>query len=148
VTAPVAQESLFAISDLMVHFLFRYGKTERARSVPQSQGASCAGPGSKSKTETTATPACEKNCQTRGSRSEPLNGMAMQEHLPALATKIAKMLSIRPEYLVTQPAELRILRGMSEAEVSGFATSHGWRVIHRLGGRQIEFYNDASRRPL
>jgi hypothetical protein len=78
VTAPVAQESLFAISDLMVQFLFRYGKTERARSIPQSQGASRAGAGSKSKTETTATPACEKNCQTRGPRSEPLkrNGHA------------------------------------------------------------------------
>ena len=73
--------------------------------------------------------------------------MAMQEHLPALATKIAKMLSIKPEYLVTQPAELRILREMSEAEVREFATSHGWRVIRRLGGRQIEFYNDASLRP-
>jgi hypothetical protein len=78
VTAPVAQESLFAISDLMVQFLFRYGKTERARSISQSQGASRAGAGSKSKTETTATPACEKNCQTRGPRSEPLkrNGHA------------------------------------------------------------------------
>jgi hypothetical protein len=78
VTAPVAQESLFAIFDLMVQFLFRYGKTERARSIPQSQGASRAGPGSKSKTETTSMPACEKNCQTRGPRSEPLkrNGHA------------------------------------------------------------------------
>jgi hypothetical protein len=73
--------------------------------------------------------------------------MAIQQHLPALATKIAKMLSIKPEYLVTQPVELRILREMSEAEVGEFATSHGWRVIRRLGGRQIEFYNDASVRP-
>jgi hypothetical protein len=60
----------------------------------------------------------------------------MHEHLPALATKIAKMLSIKPEYLVTQPVELRILRKMSEVEVREFATSHGWRVIRRLGGRQ------------
>jgi hypothetical protein len=58
------------------------------------------------------------------------------------------MLSIKPEYLVTQPAELRILREMSDADVSDFAKGHGWRVIRRLGGRQIEFYNDASRRPL
>ena len=72
----------------------------------------------------------------------------MQEHLPALATKIAKMLSIKSEYLVTQAAELRILREMSEVEVREFAKNHGWRVIRRLGGRQIEFYNDASRRPL
>jgi hypothetical protein len=72
----------------------------------------------------------------------------MPEHLPALGTKIAKMLSIKPEYLVTQAAELRILREMSDAEVREFAKGHGWRVIRRLGGRQIEFYNDASRRPL
>jgi hypothetical protein len=74
--------------------------------------------------------------------------MAMQQYLPALATKIAKMLSIQPEYLVTQPAELRILREMSQAEVREFARNHGWRVISRLGGRQIEFYNDATLRPL
>jgi hypothetical protein len=72
----------------------------------------------------------------------------MQDQLPALATKIANMLSIRPEYLVTQPAELRILWEMSEAEVAQFAKNHGWRVINRLGGRQIEFYNDAIRHPL
>jgi hypothetical protein len=67
--------------------------------------------------------------------------MAMHEHLPALATKIGKILAIKPEYLVTQLAELRILREMSEEEVREFANSHGWRVIRRLGGRQIEFYN-------
>jgi hypothetical protein len=33
---------------------------------------------------------------------------------------------------------------MSENEVCEFAKSHGWRIIRRLGGRQIEFYNDAS----
>ena len=72
----------------------------------------------------------------------------MPEHLPALAVTIAKMLSIKPEYLLTQPAELRILREMSETDVREFAKSHGWRVIRRLGGRQIEFYNDASQSSL
>jgi hypothetical protein len=62
--------------------------------------------------------------------------------------KISKILSIKPEYLVTQPAELRILREMSDMDVREFAKSHGWRVILRLGGRQIEFYNDASQSPL
>jgi hypothetical protein len=71
----------------------------------------------------------------------------MHEHLPALAAKIAAALSIRPEYLVTQPAELRILQEMSEEEIRQFAGSHGWRVVRRLGGRQIEFYNDASEQP-
>jgi hypothetical protein len=72
----------------------------------------------------------------------------MHEHLPALAVKVAKMLSIKSEYVVTQPAELRILGEMSEADVRAFAKTHGWRVIRRLGGRQLEFYNDASRRTL
>jgi len=71
----------------------------------------------------------------------------MHKGLAALAAKIAKALSCGSEYVVTQPVELRILREMSEAEVSEFAKSHGWRVIRRLGGRQIEFYNDASQRP-
>ena len=72
----------------------------------------------------------------------------MREELPALAAKIAEVLSRGSEYLVTQPAELRILREISEAEVGKFAKSHGWRVIRRLGGRQIQFYNDASVRAL
>ena len=74
--------------------------------------------------------------------------MATHQYLPTLATKIARVLSIKSEYMVTQPAELRILRQMSEAGIGEFAKSHGWRVIRRLGGRQIEFYNDASQRPL
>jgi len=28
---------------------------------------------------------------------------------------------------------------------SAFAAENGWRVVRRLGGRQIEFYNDARR---
>ena len=72
----------------------------------------------------------------------------MHADLPALAENIAKVLSRVAEYVVTQPAELRVLREMSDAELSEFAKSHGWRVIRRLGGRQIEFYNDASMRAL
>jgi hypothetical protein len=37
---------------------------------------------------------------------------------------------------------------MSEADVRNFAASHGWGVVRRLGGRQIEFYNDAGVRGL
>jgi hypothetical protein len=68
----------------------------------------------------------------------------MHEDLPALAAKIAAILSDKSEYLVTQPAELSVLRGMSEADIRNFAASHGWGVVKRLGGRQIEFYNDAG----
>jgi len=69
----------------------------------------------------------------------------MHEELPALASKIGEVLSKSSEYVVTQSAELRVLREMSEDEVREFAKSHGWRVIRRLGGRQIEFYNDAGK---
>ena len=72
----------------------------------------------------------------------------MHDDLPALAAKIGERLSNSSEYLVIQPAELRVLREMSEDEVRQFAKSHGWRVISRLGGRQIEFYNDAGVRAL
>ena len=73
----------------------------------------------------------------------------MHDDLPALAAKIGERLSNSSEYLVIQVAELRVLREMSEDEMREFAKSHGWRVVRRLGGRQIEFYNDASvRAPL
>ena len=72
----------------------------------------------------------------------------MHEHLPALAAKVATALANKSEYFVTQPVELRILQGMSEAEIKDFSSSHGWRVVRRLGGRQIEFYNDAGERAL
>jgi hypothetical protein len=72
--------------------------------------------------------------------------MARNEHSPALVAKIAEMLSTKSEYFVTQPAELRVLREMSEDELRVFAESRGWRAVRRLGGHQIEFYNDASLR--
>jgi hypothetical protein len=71
----------------------------------------------------------------------------MYNDLPALAAKIGEALSNRSEYILTQAAELRVLREMSDKEVEEFGQSHGWSVIRRLGGRQIEFYNDASVRP-
>ena len=88
----------------------------------------------------------EKIARFRAAESAARSANIMHEHLPALAAKIRTALSTRPEYFVTQPVELRILRGMSEAEIKDFAASHGWRVVPRLGGRQVEFYNDASRR--
>ena len=72
----------------------------------------------------------------------------MPEEVPGLVEKITKALSRGSEYVVTQRAELRGLREMSDIELSDFARSHGWRVIRRLGGRQIEFYNEATQRAL
>jgi uncharacterized protein (DUF2336 family) len=70
--------------------------------------------------------------------------MAALEQLPAVITKIARMLAIKPEYLVTHPSELRVVRALSDTELRDIARENGWRVVRRLGGRQIEFYNDAG----
>ena len=68
----------------------------------------------------------------------------MIEHLSGLTTKIKAALATRPEVFITHPAELRILSAMSERELRVFAAEQGWRHVRRIGGRQIEFYNDAT----
>ena len=72
--------------------------------------------------------------------------MPRSEDLPALTAKIAATLAIKPEVFITHPAELRILKSMSDEELHHFGAEHGWETVRRIGGRQIEFYNDASRR--
>jgi hypothetical protein len=68
------------------------------------------------------------------------------EGLDGLANKIRARLSNKPEMSIIHPAELRILRSLADHDLRAFAAENGWRVIRRLGGRQIEFYNDASTR--
>jgi hypothetical protein len=121
-----------------------HGKTKRTRTFPKSQSASCLERKIKSKTEAAAYAGQKKSLDPSPHYRPVVREDVMHEHLPALAAKIAAILSDTPEYLVTQRAELRILRGMSEADIRNFAASHGWGVVKRLGGRQIEFYNDAS----
>jgi uncharacterized protein (DUF2336 family) len=70
--------------------------------------------------------------------------MASQEQLPAVIAKIARMLAIKPEYFVTHPSELRVVRALSDSDLRDITRQHGWRVVRRVGGRQIEFYNDAG----
>jgi len=70
----------------------------------------------------------------------------MNPNLLAVENKIARVLSTKPECLITNPTELAALESMSPAEIEDFAIDHGWRVVSRLGGRQIEFYNDACAR--
>ncbi len=76
--------------------------------------------------------------------------MTAQEQLPAVIEKITRMLAIKPEYFVSHPSELRVVRALSPDQLQEMARQHGWRVVRRIGGRQIEFYNDAtvSFRPL
>ncbi len=68
----------------------------------------------------------------------------MHPDLPALAGKIERVLAAKPEYFVTHPSELRVARALSAAELNDFALKRGWRVVRRVGGRQIEFYKDAG----
>ena len=72
--------------------------------------------------------------------------MAGAENLSALASKISAVLAVKPEIFITHPAELKILRSLTDSDLRNFAVEHGWRTVRRLGGRQIEFYNDASTR--
>ena len=76
--------------------------------------------------------------------------MATLEQLPAVIAKIARMLAVKPEYSVTHPSELAVVRALSSEDLRDVAREHGWQVVRRVGGRQIEFYNDAavSFRPL
>jgi hypothetical protein len=74
--------------------------------------------------------------------------MKKLDGLAGLTHKIAARLENKPEIFINHPAELRLLRAMSDVELRAFAAERGWRVIRRLGRRQIEFYNDASTRDM
>jgi len=74
----------------------------------------------------------------------------MTDQLPAVIAKIERVLAVKPECFVTHPSELRVIAALSDEELRDITRQHGWRVVRRIGGRQIEFYNDAtvSFRPL
>ena len=64
--------------------------------------------------------------------------------LAAVIEKIRRMLAVKPVYFVSHPSELRIVQALSDSELRDLAHEHGWRFVRRVGGRQIEFYNDAG----
>jgi hypothetical protein len=68
-------------------------------------------------------------------------------NLAALQAKIAGVLAIKPQCFITHPAELCSLKTLTAGELRAFAEEHGWRSVRRIGGRQIEFYNDVTVRP-
>lgn len=68
----------------------------------------------------------------------------MHDQLPAVIAKIARMLAVKPEYFVTHPSELRVVRALTDGELRDIVRQHGWRFVRRVGGRQVEFYNDAG----
>jgi hypothetical protein len=72
--------------------------------------------------------------------------MAISDDLPAVTAKISAALAAKPQVFITHPAELRILKLMTKGELDRFAAEHGWRLVRRIGCRQIEFYKDVSAR--
>jgi len=68
----------------------------------------------------------------------------MSPNLIAVKNKIARVLSTKPECLITHPTELAALKSMSPDELEEFALDHGCRAVSRLGGLPFEFYNDAG----
>jgi hypothetical protein len=70
----------------------------------------------------------------------------MKEKLDALAVRIAQELSIKPEHFITHPAEMKVFQSLTHQQLRDFAREHGWLLVSRLGGRRIEFYNDAGAR--
>ena len=74
----------------------------------------------------------------------------MADQLPAVIAKIVRVLAGKPVCFVTHPSELRVLHALSDEQLRDVTRENGWRVVRRVGGRQIEFYNDAtvSFRPL
>lgn len=68
----------------------------------------------------------------------------MHPDLSGLDGKIERVLAEKPEYFVTHPSELKMVRQLSPKELDDFAGERGWRVVRRVGGRQIEFYKDAG----
>ncbi len=75
--------------------------------------------------------------------AERTNRMIHQQ-LPAVITKITRMLAVKPEYFVTHPSELGIVQALSDSELGDVAREHGWRFVRRVGGRRVEFYHDAG----
>ena len=65
-------------------------------------------------------------------------------NMAALQAKIAGVLAVKPQCFITHPSELHALKGMTPEEVRAFAGKHGWRSVRRVGGRQVEFYKDAT----
>lgn len=70
----------------------------------------------------------------------------LHARLEPMARVIAQQLARKPEHFITHPSEKLLFQSLSEENLRDFAHEHGWRVVRRLGGRRIEFYNDAHER--
>jgi hypothetical protein len=67
----------------------------------------------------------------------------LQQRLAPMARVITEQLACKPEHFITHPSEMKLFHSLGESDLRAFARTHGWRVVRRVGGRRIEFYNDA-----
>ena len=70
----------------------------------------------------------------------------ISDDLSALSAKITSELRKRPECFIVHPSEVRVLQQLTTEELEKFAHERGWRLVRRLGGRQLQFYNDTNER--
>ncbi len=70
----------------------------------------------------------------------------LQQRLEPMGRIIAQQLARKPEHFITHPSEMKLFRSLGDEDLRAFAHEHGWRVVRRVGGRRIEFYNDAHER--
>jgi hypothetical protein len=66
------------------------------------------------------------------------------QRLEPMARVIAEQLAKKPEHFITHPSDMKLFQTLSADELREFARRHGWHIVRRVGGRRIEFYNDAS----
>jgi hypothetical protein len=92
--------------------------------------------------------AAAASCAAEPSDQGRLTGMEQNPFaaLEPMARVIEQQLARRPEHFISHPSELKLFQAVSDEELRRFAHDHGWRVVRRVGGRQIEFYNDATMR--
>jgi hypothetical protein len=86
----------------------------------------------------------QEGCRLRAALDGATSADVIPDHIGAVATKIARVLALKPQCFITHPAELSVLKAMSSDELRDFAESRGWRKVYRVGGRQIEFYKDVT----
>jgi hypothetical protein len=70
----------------------------------------------------------------------------ISDGLQAVEAKIARELATRSECFVHNPTERAVLERLTNGELRDFAHQNGWRVVRRVGGQRIQFYNDSTER--
>jgi hypothetical protein len=70
----------------------------------------------------------------------------ISDGLAAVEARIARDLATRSECFINNPTEMRVLDRLTDGELRDLAHRNGWRVVRRIGGHRIQFYNDSTER--